>query len=79
QLLRLVRGGGRGGGRGAGGLRGDPRFGGRRRDLAAALGRPVKVANDANCFALSEAVDGAGAGAQVVFGVILGSGVGGGI
>lgn len=48
-------------------------------DLAMALERPVKVANDANCFALSEAVDGAGAGAQVVFGVILGSGVGGGI
>ena len=38
-----------------------------------------KIANDANCFALSEAVDGAGAGAQVVFGVILGTGVGGGI
>jgi fructokinase len=50
-----------------------------RGDLAAALGRPVKVANDANCFALSEAVDGAGAGAEVVFGVILGSGVGGGL
>ena len=50
-----------------------------RGDLAAALGRPVKIANDANCFALSEAVDGAGEGAQVVFGVILGSGVGGGI
>lgn len=50
-----------------------------RGDLSAALDRPVKVANDANCFALSEAVDGAGAGAQVVFGVILGSGVGGGI
>ena len=49
------------------------------RDLAAALGRPVRVANDANCFALSEAVDGAGAGARVVFGVILGTGVGGGI
>jgi fructokinase len=48
-------------------------------DLAAALGRPVRVANDANCFALSEAVDGAGAGAAVVFGVILGTGVGGGI
>lgn len=48
-------------------------------DLIAALGRPVKIANDANCFALSEAVDGAGVGAQVVFGVILGSGVGGGI
>lgn len=50
-----------------------------RGDLAAALDRPVRVANDANCFALSEAVDGAGAGAPVVFGVILGSGVGGGI
>jgi fructokinase len=49
------------------------------RDLAAALGRPVRLANDANCFALSEAVDGAGAGARVVFGVILGTGVGGGI
>jgi fructokinase len=48
-------------------------------DLADALGVPVRVANDANCFALSEAVDGAGKGAQVVFGVILGSGVGGGI
>ncbi len=43
------------------------------------LDRPVKIANDANCFALSEAVDGGGAGAQVVFGVILGTGVGGGI
>ncbi|MFT3975281.1 MAG: ROK family protein [Amaricoccus sp.] len=50
-----------------------------RGDLAAAVDRPVKVANDANCFALSEAVDGGGKGAQVVFGVILGSGVGGGI
>jgi fructokinase len=50
-----------------------------RGDLTAALERPVKIANDANCFALSEAVDGAGAGAQVVFGVILGTGVGGGI
>ncbi len=48
------------------------------RDLSAALGRPVRVANDANCFALSEAVDGAGAGARSVFGVILGTGVGGG-
>ena len=45
-----------------------------RGDLIAALDRPVKIANDANCFALSEAVDGAGAGAQVVFGVILGPG-----
>lgn len=50
-----------------------------RADLTAALERPVKVANDANCFALSEATDGTGAGAEVVFGAILGSGVGGGI
>ena len=49
------------------------------RDLAEVLGRPVRVMNDANCFALSEATDGAGAGASVVFGVILGTGVGGGI
>ena len=49
------------------------------RDLAAALGRPVRIANDANCFALSEATDGAAAGAAVVFGAILGTGVGGGI
>ncbi len=49
------------------------------RDLAAALDRPVRLANDANCFALSEAVDGAAAGAGVVFGVILGTGVGGGV
>jgi fructokinase len=48
-------------------------------DLERALGREVRLANDANCFALSEAVDGAGAGAEVVFGVILGTGVGGGI
>lgn len=48
-------------------------------DLAAALGRPVKLANDANCFVLSEARDGAGAGADVVFGAVLGSGVGGGL
>ena len=48
-------------------------------DLERALGRPVRVANDANCFALSEATDGAGAGARVVFGVILGTGTGGGI
>lgn len=48
-------------------------------DVEAALGRPVRVANDANCFALSEAIDGAGAGHDVVFGVILGTGVGGGI
>ncbi|HWB49641.1 MAG TPA: ROK family protein [Stellaceae bacterium] len=49
------------------------------RDLAAALGRPVRLANDANCFALSEASDGAAAGRGSVFGVILGTGVGGGI
>jgi fructokinase len=49
------------------------------RDLEARLGRPVRLANDANCFALSEAADGAGAGAAVVFGVILGTGVGGGV
>jgi len=48
-------------------------------DLEAALSRPVRVANDANCFALSEAVDGAGRNARVVFGAILGTGVGGGI
>jgi len=48
-------------------------------DLEDTLGRPVRLANDANCFALSEASDGAGAGAHVVFGVILGTGVGGGI
>src|SRR5215831_15538176 len=49
------------------------------RDLAEKLGRPVRLANDANCFVISEAADGAGAGADVVFGVILGTGVGGGI
>ncbi|HEY0104706.1 MAG TPA: ROK family protein [Rhizomicrobium sp.] len=49
------------------------------RDLAAAVGRPVRVANDANCFALSEASDGAGAGAAIVFGVIVGTGCGGGV
>jgi predicted NBD/HSP70 family sugar kinase len=48
-------------------------------DLEDTLSREVRVANDANCFALSEAVDGAGQGARVVFGVILGTGVGGGI
>lgn len=48
-------------------------------DLGKRLGRPVRVMNDANCFALSEASDGAAAGADVVFGVILGTGVGGGI
>ena len=50
-----------------------------RADLEKALARPVRLENDANCFALSEAVDGAGKGARVVFGVILGTGVGGGI
>src|SRR5471032_1357870 len=50
-----------------------------REDLEAMLGRPVRIANDANCFALSEAVDGAGRGAGVVFGAILGTGVGGGL
>lgn len=49
------------------------------RDLEAALARPVRLANDANCFALSEATDGAAAGHEVVFGVILGTGVGGGL
>jgi fructokinase len=49
------------------------------RDLTRALARPLRFANDANCFALSEAIDGAAAGASVVFGVILGTGVGGGI
>ena len=48
-------------------------------DMTRALGRPVRIENDANCFALSEAVDGAGAGQRLVFGVILGTGVGGGI
>ena len=48
-------------------------------DLEVRLARPVRITNDANCFALSEAADGAGAGARVVFGVILGTGVGGGI
>ena len=46
-------------------------------DLEAALGRPVRIANDANCFAVSEAADGAAAGASVVFGVIVGTGTGG--
>ena len=50
-----------------------------KRDLEARLGRPIAMANDANCFALSEAIDGAGRGAAVVFGVILGTGVGGGL
>jgi len=48
-------------------------------DLSERLQRPVRMANDADCFALSEAVDGAGAGAGVVFGVIVGTGTGGGI
>jgi fructokinase len=50
-----------------------------REDLERLLGRPVRMANDADCFALSEASDGAGKGFPVVFGVILGTGVGGGI
>ena len=49
------------------------------RDLTVRLGRPVRYANDANCLALSEATDGAGAGAPVVFAVILGTGTGAGI
>lgn len=48
-------------------------------DLAASIGCPVRVANDANCFALAEARYGAGKGAAIVFGVILGTGVGGGV
>ena len=50
-----------------------------KRDLEAALQRPIRMENDANCFALSEAVDGAAAGAPIVVGVIIGTGVGGGI
>ena len=50
-----------------------------KQDLEKAIGREVRLENDANCFALSEATDGAGRGAEVVFGVILGTGVGGGI
>lgn len=50
-----------------------------KQDLESALRREVRIENDANCFALSEATDGAGQGAAVVFGVILGTGVGGGI
>jgi fructokinase len=49
------------------------------KDLAQRLARPVRLANDADCFALSEASDGAGAAARSVFGVILGTGVGGGL
>jgi fructokinase len=48
-------------------------------DLERALARPVRIENDANCFALSEAIDGAGKGARALFGVILGTGVGGGV
>ena len=50
-----------------------------RGDIESALGRPTRLANDANCFTLSEATDGAGAAMETVFGVILGTGVGGGI
>ena len=50
-----------------------------KQDIEAAIGRQVRLANDANCFALSEAKDGAGAGAASVFGVILGTGCGGGL
>jgi fructokinase len=49
------------------------------RDLSSALQRPIKLSNDANCFALSEAIDGVAAGSEVVFGVILGTGTGGGV
>jgi fructokinase len=49
------------------------------RDLAEAFGREIRVENDANCLALSEGIDGAAAGARVVFGVILGTGTGGGV
>jgi fructokinase len=48
-------------------------------DLSRRLDRPIRFANDANCFALSEATDGAAAGAAVVFGVIIGTGTGGGV
>src|SRR5271169_3184973 len=48
-------------------------------ELAHRLGRPVRLQNDANCFALSEAVDGAAADSSIVFGVIVGTGTGGGI
>ena len=50
-----------------------------RQDLEALLRRPVRISNDANCFALSEATDGAAAGASVVFGVIVGTGTGAGV
>ncbi|HEY1632140.1 MAG TPA: ROK family protein [Rhizomicrobium sp.] len=49
------------------------------KDLARALDRPVRIANDANCFALSEAADGAADGKDIVFGIIAGTGVGGGV
>lgn len=49
------------------------------KDLERLLQRPVRLANDANCFAVSEATDGAAAGAGIVFGVIIGTGVGGGL
>lgn len=49
------------------------------RDLEARLGRPVRIANDANCLAVSEAVDGAGQGLHAVFGIIIGTGHGGGL
>ena len=48
-------------------------------DIEARVGRDVRIANDADCFAVSEATDGAGAGADVVFGVIIGTGTGGGV
>ena len=50
-----------------------------KQDLETALKREIRLANDANCFALSEATDGAAAGAEVVFGVIVGTGTGGGV
>ena len=50
-----------------------------REDIERLLGRPVRIANDANCFALSEAIDGAASNAQVVFGVIVGTGTGAGV
>jgi len=49
------------------------------KDLSRVLGRPVRIANDANCFALSEVNDGAAAGQEIVFGIIAGTGVGGGV
>ncbi len=49
------------------------------KDLESALGRPVRIQNDANCFAVSEATDGAGEGKSIVFGVIIGTGCGGGV